>query len=340
MTCITALREHPLAGAFASNQPVLKITICRSARELVHVKPLWLSLLGRNNSTVFQNFDFNLLAAQLFAGREDPFIICAEASYGAAIIPAAVRNSDNSLRLLGEELFDYRKFLHSGNEEVLREAIAVLAGQKKSLEIIALRDCDRDGVSAELTLEPFSAAPLVRCCDAESLWNLHARLGRNLRRLQRLGYELKRYNGENPDLLRAIYRAKADQDSTSLFHDSLRAEFITNAALLRPEIFEIFTLECGAQIGAALVTLRDGDVRRFYTGWFAPEIARHSPALTLIYEVSCESLAAGMDCDYMTGEQPYKLRLATASVPLYRLRATPEQLANLVVPASEIKLAG
>jgi hypothetical protein len=40
-------------------------------------------------------------------------------------------------------------------------------------------------------------------------------------------------------------------------------------------------------------------------------------------------LIAGVDCDYMTGEQPYKLRLATVSVPLYRLRATAHQLAAL-----------
>ncbi len=42
-----------------------------------------------------------------------------------------------------------------------------------------------------------------------------------------------------------------------------------------------------------------------------------------------ESLAAGLDCDYMTGEQPYKMRLATNSVPLYNVRATAEELAAL-----------
>jgi hypothetical protein len=31
----------------------------------------------------------------------------------------------------------------------------------------------------------------------------------------------------------------------------------------------------------------------------------------------------------MTGEQGYKLRLATSSMPLYKLQATPEQLAAL-----------
>jgi CelD/BcsL family acetyltransferase involved in cellulose biosynthesis len=47
----------------------------------------------------------------------------------------------------------------------------------------------------------------------------------------------------------------------------------------------------------------------------------------LIYEVTRQSLGEGLDCDYMTGEQPYKLRLATSSVPLYRVQATADQLA-------------
>jgi CelD/BcsL family acetyltransferase involved in cellulose biosynthesis len=94
-------------------------------------------------------------------------------------------------------------------------------------------------------------------------------------------------------------------------------------------------------LGAALVTLLDPGVRRFYTCWFAPELSKHSPALSLIYEVSRLSLAAGLDCDYMTGEQPYKLRLATSAVQLFQLQATTEQLAALAhASAQEMRLAG
>ena len=94
-----------------------------------------------------------------------------------------------------------------------------------------------------------------------------------------------------------------------------------------PDVFEVFTLENGETIAAAVVTLCDRGCRRFYTGWFAAEYQKHSPALALIYEITRQSLAAGLDCDYMTGEQPYKMRLATKSVPLYRARATSEELA-------------
>jgi hypothetical protein len=43
----------------------------------------------------------------------------------------------------------------------------------------------------------------------------------------------------------------------------------------------------------------------------------------------------------MTGEQPYKLRLATGAMPLYRLQATPAQLAALSEDANvELRMVG
>ena len=155
----------------------------------------------------------------------------------------------------------------------------------------------------------------------------HTRLARNLRRMERLGFALKTYDGANPQLLRAIYEAKARQSETSLFHDSARIEFLVSAAAMIPHVFEIFALENGEHRAAAVVTLRDGVCRRFYTGWFGAGCEKHSPALSLIYEVTRQSLAERVDCDYMTGEQGYKMRLATNSVNLFRLRATAEELA-------------
>lgn len=264
----------------------------------------------------------------MFAGREEPFVVCAEASYGAAIIPATVRPADGSLRLLGEELFDYRCFLHQGEPEVLRAALGALAERGLPLEVVALRERETLALPQELPLVPFCLAPAVACREtsAEQFAVRHLRLARNLRRLSRLGFELHRYRGDYPGLVRFIYRKKAEQSPSSLFHDPLRIEFMVKAAMM-PALFEIFTLEDEASIAAAIVTLHEAGCRRFYTGWFAPELEKHSPALSLIYEITRQSLEAGLDCDYMTGEQGYKTRLATGSVPLYRLRATAEQLA-------------
>jgi CelD/BcsL family acetyltransferase involved in cellulose biosynthesis len=316
------------------------ITIARSAQEMAALHPVWQALCASERTTIFQNFHWNLLALTMFAAREEPFVVCARDSHGLAIVPAVVRRSDSTLRLLGEELFDYRQFLHEGREEVLTAALAVLGRRRLPLEVHALRDCDCG--YAGLRFVPFSAAPAVlrRDVSSESFAGNHSRLARNLRRLERTGFALHSYDGRHSALLRSIYHRKASQDSASLFHDPARIEFLVNAAVFHPRTFEIFTLENKSHLGAALVTLRDGFTRRFYTGWFDPQLHKHSPALTLVYEVTRLSLAQGLDCDYMTGEQPYKLRLATTSVPLYRLHATSKELNGLSPrPSPEVRQA-
>lgn len=297
----------------------------------MQLRPVWEAMCANSACTVFQHFDLNLLAARMFASREQPCIVCAEASYGIAIIPTVVRREDASLRLLGDELFDYRRFLYQGELEVLRAALAVLAEHGLPLEVVALREKEATlpPELSLLSLVPFCAAPAVsgREISAGRFALKHLRLARNLRRLARLGFALHSYRGNYPGLLRFIYQQKAAQSASSLFHDPLRVEFMVNAATMMPNAFEIFTLEDEASIAAAVVTLRENGCRRFYTGWFAPELEKHSPALSLIYEITRQALEAGLDCDYMTGEQAYKLRLATSAVQLYRLRANAEELA-------------
>jgi len=307
---------------------------------MLRIRPLWESLYAAGRYTLFQNFELNLLAAERFAEREEPYVVCVESEQGAAIVPASVRLSDGTFRLLGEELFDYRAFLHRGDDAVLRAALGALGELGRPLEIVALRGSDRSVVTDELESLPFAAAPGVRCeqISAERFAGAHTRLARNLRRMERLGFALKTYDGANPQLLRTIYEAKARQSETSLFHDSARIEFLVSAAAMMPHVFEIFTLENGEHRTAAVVTLRDGECRRFYTGWFGAGCEKHSPALSLIYEVTGQSLAERLDCDYMTGEQGYKMRLATNSVNLFRLRATAEEL-TAVARARELPAA-
>ncbi|HLY92695.1 MAG TPA: GNAT family N-acetyltransferase [Candidatus Angelobacter sp.] len=291
------------------------------------IRSAWESILSTRPHTIFQLFDLNRLAADAFAGREEPFIVCAEASYGTAIIPAAIRR-DGSVALLGEELFDYRCFLHQGDPEVLHTALAAVAELGRPLEIKAVRARDMSAWGDRLPSVPFCGAPavLVRNAGVEQFAMAHSRLGRNLRRLARLGFALRRYYGDYPGLVRFIYTKKAAHTPDCLFRDPVRIEFMVQAAAFLRERCEIFTLEDDASIAAALVVLREESCRRFYTGWFAPELEKHSPGLSLIYEITRQSLAEGLDCDYMTGEQPYKLRLATSSEPLYRVHATAEQL--------------
>jgi hypothetical protein len=303
---------------------------------------LWELLYSPGEGTAFQNFDWNLLAAQQFSDREEPFVVSAETSYGAAIVPAVRRLRNGSLSLLGEELFDYRGFLHHGDEDVLRMALAASAEAGAAMEVVAVRECECNAVVRELELLPFTAAPGVNRTDisAEEFGSRHNRLGRNLRRFQHQGFELKLHHGDSSALVRSIYQSKAEHDPVSLFHDPARIEFMVEAARLQGNQCEIFTLESSAELAAALVTFRDDQVRRFYTCYFSVAHAKLSPAMTLIQEVTRRSLADNLDCDYMTGEQGYKLRLATSSVPLYRLKATPERLACLVSSEAQAAYAG
>lgn len=89
---------------------------------------------------------------------------------------------------------------------------------------------------------------------------------------------------------------------------------------------EVFTFEHANSLIAALVTFRDRNWRRFYTTYYSEAWAKYSPGLTLLHHVVKESLAQGLDCDLMTGAQPYKLRLSTAEIPLYRVSATSEDI--------------
>ncbi len=103
----------------------------------------------------------------------------------------------------------------------------------------------------ELELLPFAAAPGVSCAQisAEEFAAAHARLARNLRRMERLGFELRSLRWRESQLLRSIYRAKAEQSESSLFHDAGRVEFMVSAAGLMPDVFEVFTLENGGTHG-------------------------------------------------------------------------------------------
>ena len=59
----------------------------------------------------------------------------------------------------------------------------------------------------------------------------------------------------------------------------------------------------------------------------------------LVKQYPIISLEDGLDCDYMTGEQPYKLRLATNTVPLYRVSATAERMAEIGAGRGESVIA-
>lgn len=312
--------------------PLPRTLVAESPAEVERLRPLWGSLYRPAEHTLFQSFEWNLLAARAFAARETPCVIAVENGSGAAIVPACV--SPFGLSFVGETLFDYRDMLAAGDEEASASAWRQVALMRAPLQVTAVRG-DRERKrweDAGLVPAPFVNAPCVLRSDIDpaEFFARHNRSARLLRRLSRQGIELQQHSGGNSALVRTIYELKGRQDvpgTENLFADPARREFLVAAAAMWP--CDIFTLESPGNLVAALVTFRDGETRRFYTTYYDHAWAHSSPGIALLFEATHRSLAAGLDCDYMTGEQPHKLRFATSSVPLFRVEATCEQLNDL-----------
>lgn len=312
---------------------MLRISIARTPAEIERFRPAWESLYSSGKHSLFQSFRWNSLAARAFVLREPPLVVLAENENGSALIPACL--SESGLSLLGEALFDYRDVLSSGGEDILHAAWEELSLQRRDLSFAGLRGKEAQARWADVGLRPmpFVAAPQVRTLDvsADAFAHQHGRSARLLRRLVHSGAVLREYSRPEAALLSRIYDLKGAQPlrtGENLLADPLRRKFLVEIASNEPGC-EVFTLETASCLIAAIVTFRDEHTRRFYTVYYGHAWAKQSPGAALLFEVTRRSLEQNLDCDYMTGEQPHKVRLATSSVPLYRVEASAEDLAAI-----------
>jgi len=313
----------------------LRMNIARSAAEMDRIAPLWREILATQPHTIFQSFAWNRLAAEMFQDRVTPRVVWVQSDSGAAIIPAALNHAMSQIELLGDALFDYRDVLCVGDREMLRLAWRELASWGKPVGALSLLKTVADDRWSDFPLAPFAKAPQVERAriDEAGFRMAHSRLARQVRRLQKLGASFRVHSGSESHVVRGLYEYKRSHfavASDNLFGDQRRCEFMTAAARLPESRCEVYTLEAeGGTLIAGLVTFRDGDVRRCYTIYFHPEWARYSPGVALLYEVTARSLGEGLSCDYMTGEYPYKLRLANGSRALCRVEASAQELADI-----------
>ena len=112
-----------------------------------------------------------------------------------------------------------------------------------------------------------------------------------------------------------MYELKARQESGLLVRDPLRIEAVAEMAASAPS--EVFTIQKDDELVAAVLTFIDGNVCRFYGTYYDERWARYSPGASLLYRVIQQAQARGLDFDFMTGEQAYKMRFASEVVPLY-----------------------
>jgi len=294
---------------------------------------------------MFQRFEWNLLAANIFSDRLSPVICAVESDGGAAIIPVAIHQQANRLELLGETLFDYRDLLHTGDERVLQLAWEMVAEVQLPLSVTAVQSENAAAYWKQFEPTEFAGAPWVDAAilTAEQFRALHTRAARQLRRMQRKGVKLHQHSGMESDLVKRIYQLKCDQfsaDASNVFRDQRRREFMVAVAAAEAEQCQIFTLEDAVGcIVAGLVTFLDGGIRRFYTIYFDPGWAVYSPGVALVFEATALSLEQGVSCDYMTGEYPYKLRFANASRMLYRVEASAAKIDAIAQGLAKRKIA-
>jgi CelD/BcsL family acetyltransferase involved in cellulose biosynthesis len=137
-----------------------------------------------------------------------------------------------------------------------------------------------------------------------------------------MGLEIRQYTG-NDSNVRRVYELRSRQSIPGeLFHDRRRVDFLVAVCAEEGSRCEVFTLEHGGTLAACLVTFRDRDFRRFYTTYYDRNWARYSPGVSLLFEIARRSLVEGLSFDLMTGEQPYKLRIAQRAQDLYDVRAS------------------
>ena len=314
------------------------------------MRGLWEQLA--RDATIFQSFCWNQLAASCFARREQPYVICCESDSGAALIPAAIRR-DGSTSLMGEKLFDYRDVLHTGDEAVLSQAWRRLCDLNRPFELTALRGEQSHRLWRGAQPQPFAHAPCVRSRDLSAMitaseaspiscqdrfLTMHSRLGRHTRRIAKQAVTFRHHVGTEQELVRFIFETKGQQatPSENLFQDRVRREFMVRIAAEERSRCDVYTYETNSELVAALVTFRDDATRHCYTIYYDSRWSDFSPGQLLLFEVAARSLAEGLDCDFMTGEYPYKNRVATARVPLFTVEAEAGALAG-IFPSSALE---
>jgi CelD/BcsL family acetyltransferase involved in cellulose biosynthesis len=303
---------------------LIRIQVIKNVGEFEAILELWQRLAHRAEATVFQQFHWNRLAAEIFEGRERPHVIVATRDHHSVILPLVVRQNGTAA-LLGETLFDYRDMLSTGDPELEVAALSEASTLRMPLEITALTPEAVQRWSV-FSLRPFCKAPrIVRTnCSSEHLIESHRRLGRHSRRLAARGATFRHRDGSDRDFIRDLYAKKSLQEG-SLFADSLRREFMERICHEEGNRCRIFTYETSTDIVAALLTLHSDHARLFYTTYFDTEWQAFSPGQVLLFETSVEVLRDDLDCDFLTGEYPYKMRLANQSIPLMRLEASAEE---------------
>ncbi|HEY0564735.1 MAG TPA: GNAT family N-acetyltransferase [Terriglobales bacterium] len=322
----------------------IQTTVACSEHELAALQPLWDRCFEADPyATVFQSFAWNLAAVRHLSNREFPHVIAVEDDDGhATVLPCGLSpdaDSPQALTFLGETLADYRAPITTdAGSRSFAVAWESAASLQLPLQFTALRH-DHHSVFDLFSTQDFTGAPYLAEVTAEAFAAEHNRMFSRLRKLQRIGFELHTRTASDPNaerMLRELYANKAAGDKGSLFHDAARVSTLLDALIRLGDCVRITSMERDAETIACAVTIADRGWMRFYTNWYDLEWKHYSPGMVLLFELTRRALADGFACDYLTGDQPYKLRLGNQVAPLRRVAATPAELRHAADQLSSV----
>lgn len=291
---------------------------------LEEIEPLWRNAFERAPGSFFQRFEPSLHWARVYAADGSLRIWSHEP--GPAL--AAFTLHQGRLALLGQGLFDYVDLVGEASLTAQRQLACQL------LDWDEWRQFDATGVPADSPFtefwqafapeqKAFSVAPLLRYLDRFS--SAHPRLARRLRQYRRTGWVLRqvRERHERQAFLPWILEQKRQTlqaQGCSNVLDGDAARWLQAMVEHEPVLTELWQLYRGAETAAGLLTWRSTSVRSAYTISYRGGAAAMSPGILLLYGVLCDSVAEGLHFDFLTGEQPFKLRFADARRHLLRVR--------------------
>jgi CelD/BcsL family acetyltransferase involved in cellulose biosynthesis len=313
--------------------------------DLRRLEPLWQALVDPNRGSIFERFELARAWAEVYGSSCELRVWSCESA--GIIAPFAVRDSE--LTLLGDGMFDYPDLIGRPEEAALDELASQLVSwdRWRTLKITGVR-ADSPFRSFWRRLgaaeEPYSAAPLCDFRAPAELDRRHPKASDRLRALLRRGAEFRRIEGgdRRSALLEWILRRKSDrmvESGVANVLGPLEQQWLRKMTARHPELVELWALSQQGEWMSGFLTWSTEHTRYGYSLSFAPEFARFSPGVLLLYGCLRQTMADGRRMDLLTGEQPFKMRFADRVSPVLRIRAARAVTALPHSPATPMTIA-
>lgn len=288
---------------------------------LAPLAAVWQAAAAAGAQSVFQSYAFARHWAACFG--DDAEICIRWRDSPPVIVPLTRRGRHWSL--LGEGLFDYQDLVGTAGPEVQADAARWLAAQWDApVTVSGVPEQSRwRGLWRQLGLseQRYAVAP-VHAAGTDDLAAVHPRVEH---RWHAAGVELTRLNTPAERcrmldwlLVRKAAALAAKGERNVLGPDECR--WMLRMVEQEPAITELWQLRRRGGVVAGLLCWLTPQVRYAYTIAYDPGAADISPGVLALYALLRHTMREGRTFNFLTGEQAFKLRFATACEGLLRYR--------------------